>query len=149
MDGSIAAFVAVAGAVSAVVVAVVNGVITRRRTGAETTELLVRSAGGVVERLTSENERQGRELGEVRQRVQLVEEHLEVEREERKIDQARWERERIAWRSALQVHVYWDVQAIQALLAKGLELPDPPPLTPPTRTTDYPASRNNDPREMS
>lgn len=151
MDGQVVGYLSAAAGLSTVIIAVINGILTRKRTGAETTEKITQAAGGLIDRLNTDNDRLNRRVTEQDARLQLLDEKLEVEVEERRIEQQRWERERIAWRHTLQVHAAWDAMLLQQLAEKGiqLEIPPTPPLTPPTRASDYPDSMRNDPRRLS
>jgi hypothetical protein len=101
---------------AAVAGAIINGIINRRKLGAEATEIVVRAAGGQIERLEGEIERAQRQSRADRRRIRQLE-----------ISEA-------SGRMALQVHAAWDHLAIVALQRAGVsDLPEPPPLTPPVK----------------
>ena len=99
--------------------AIVNGVINRRKLGAEATNIITQAATGVVERLEAEVERKDR---------QSLADHVRIQGLE-----ARFEDNDItlrAMREALQVHAVWDHRVIVELGKHGVMLPAPPPLMP-------------------
>lgn len=92
------------GGLGAILVAIVNGIFSKRKLGAEATEIITRAAAGVVESL----ERQ-----------------LKTERE---IFAAEREGHRRAW----ELHIAWDEAVIARMAEAGIELP-PAPSPPPFR----------------
>lgn len=117
-----------AGGVSAVIAAVVTGMFSKRKLGAEATEIITKAAAGVVTNLQNEIERQ------VRQNERLIAEHEMamkrlVEAHETEIDDVR---------RVLQLHVAWDAIAIAKMSEVGIDLPPAPPLLPPSRTHGRP-----------
>ena len=101
-----------------VIAAVVNGLWTRKKLGADATEIITKAASGVVENISSDN---------ARLRVELDE-----ERQERRAEQADFKAEmrRIVAEHALvlQIHAAWDHLAVEACAKAGIELPAPPAL---------------------
>ena len=103
---------------AAIAGAVINGIINRRKLGAEATEIITKAASGVVERLEAELTRVNTDNARLRERIQTLEVREETDR------------------AVLQLHAAWDHLAVQALTKAGItDLPQPPPLSPP------PASR--------
>jgi uncharacterized membrane protein YebE (DUF533 family) len=115
-----------AGGLGAILAAVVGGLFSKRKLGAEATEIITKAAAGVVTDLRSELDR-----------IVLA----------RKADQAEHEKtieemaaahvkERGEFMRVLQLHVAWDAIAIAKLGELGVELPPAPPLTPARRFVD-------------
>lgn len=86
------------GGLGAILVAVINGIFTKRKLGAEATEIITRAAAGVVESL---------------------EKQLKTERE---IFNAEREAHRRAW----ELHIAWDEEVIARMAAAGIKLPPAP-----------------------
>lgn len=103
-------------AVASVVVAIVMGLFSKRKLSAEATDIITKAATGVVERLESENVRQGAQLAA--QQAQVV----EIQRVQRLQGEA------------LAIHAAWDRQTVRVARDAGIELPDPPPLHPESNT---------------
>ena len=103
--------------ISAVVLALVNGLFLRRKMSAEATKLITDAASGTLNGVWEENKRL---LG----RQAATEARLDaVERENRL--QAEHQRQTDA---LIVVHGEWDRQAYYAARDKGIQLPQPPPL---------------------
>ena len=120
-------------AFAAVIVAVINAVVTRRKLGAEATKIITDAASGVVERVEADNKRLRESDVRKTQRIADLEERVDhLEDQERA-----WEREREDWLRVLELHSAWDLLAIAKLrgVTPPIDLPDPPPLTPPIRHT--------------
>jgi hypothetical protein len=98
----------------AIVAAVVAGVFSKRKLGAEATEIITKAAAGVVTNLE-------REI--VRQRESFDREIAEIK--------ADHQREMEDVRRVLQLHVAWDAIAIAKLGELDIHLPPAPPLLPP------------------
>jgi hypothetical protein len=113
---------------AAVLVAIINAVVNRRKLGAEATKMISDAAAGAVKDARDDNVRLRAENSEFRARILALEERQE-ERE------GEWEVERREWRRVLQVHAAWDQLAIERIAGREppIDLPDAPPLTPPTR----------------
>jgi hypothetical protein len=119
-----------AGGISAIVAAIVTGLFSKRKLGAEATEIITKAASGVVTSIEAELRRS--QDGRVADR-------LEFERTMTDLRAAHAsEIEEV--RQVLQLHVAWDVMAIAKIeeltAASGLEsklgdLPKAPPLLPP------------------
>lgn len=101
-------------ALAAIAGAIINGIINRRKLGAEATEIITKAASGVVERLEAERARIANENVILRERVTALEAREDADR------------------AVLQLHAAWDHLAVQALARAGItDLPQPPPLSPP------------------
>jgi hypothetical protein len=117
------------GGVAAIVVAIINAVINRRKLGAETdglsaaaTRTITQAAAGVSADLRQDN-------ADLRRRV--------VELERREADNERelekWERREREWRRTLHIHERWDILAVDLLRAgtPPQDIAPAPPLYPP------------------
>jgi hypothetical protein len=103
---------------------IIAGLFSRRKLGADATEIITRAASGVVQRLEDEVER-GHET-RLREVAALTAELERVKQE--------WRDEREDWRRVNQLHVAFDVLAIAKLKEHGVDLGmEPPPLLPPVR----------------
>ena len=116
--------------ITAVLLLVITAVINRRKLGAETdnisataTKAITDAASGVVERIEGDN---------LRLRASI--ERLEAAEDKHDRDRREWALEREEWRRALQLHAAWDALAITKMneAIPPIDLPDAPPLTPPT-----------------
>lgn len=112
--------------VGSVVTAVVTGLFSKRKLGAEATEIITNAASSVVKTLENQlarSERQCREdqVKHERQMNEMATAHI---------------RERDEWRKVLQLHVAWDALAISKLAELHLQMPPTPPLTPAQRFVD-------------
>jgi len=116
--------------ITAVLLLVITAVINRRKLGAETdnisataTKAITDAASGVVERIEGDN---------LRLRASI--ERLEAAEDKHDRDRREWALEREEWRRVLQVHAAWDALAVTRMneAIPPIELPDAPPLTPPT-----------------
>lgn len=96
--------------------AVVNGVINRRKLGAEATDLITRAASTIVDRLEAEN-------------IRLAGRVLALEQQAAGHD-ANLRKVRHDLRNELQMHTQWDFEAVAALSAAGVDFALPPPLLP-------------------
>lgn len=111
------------GGIAAIISAVVAGLFSKRKLGAEATEIITKAAAGVVTNMQAEIDRQ------VRARQDLaVEHHAAITAllagHEREIEDVR---------RTLQLHVAWDTFAVAKLAEVGISLPPIPPLLPPIR----------------
>jgi hypothetical protein len=104
-------------AVASVIGAIINGILNRKKLGAEATEIITKAASGVVADIRQDNAR-------LRKRVAELE-----------FAQSEWAIEKQEWRDVLILHSAWDLMATTAVnqAIPPIELPPPPPLTPPTR----------------
>lgn len=115
---------------SAIVAAVVSGLFSKRKLGAEATEIITKAAAGVVTNIQSELDRQ------VAKNQRVVESHAQemssasTKMQGMERDHAR-EMEEV--RRVLQLHVAWDAIAIAKMSELGVQLPPAPPLLPPLR----------------
>lgn len=114
--------------ISTVIAAVVTGLFSKRKLGAEATEIITKAATSVVTNLQNELARQQNVNTElVREHkehiVTLIESHAEEIEEVRRV---------------LQLHVAWDAIAIAKMAEVGIDLPPAPPLLP-ARRFDHPS----------
>jgi hypothetical protein len=98
---------------AAIAGAIINGIINRRKLGAEATEIITKAASGVVERLEAELTRISGDNSRLRDRILTLEAAEDADR------------------AVLQLHASWDHLAVERLLEAGIEMPMPPPLSPP------------------
>lgn len=111
------------GGVSAIVAAIIAGLFSKRKLGAEATEIITKAAAGVVTNLQTEIDRQvkAREDATMQHRLDMaavMEAH---------------DTEMVEVRRVLQLHVAWD-EMVKAICAQhGIELPPVPPLLPAQR----------------
>lgn len=116
------------GAFFAVVGAIVTGLFSRKKLGAEATEIITKAASGVVSDLRAE-------LTRVQEAGALA-----LEEQKGKYEAAiatlmadhAAEMEDV--RRTLQLHVAWDTLAVTKLKELGIDLPPVPPLLPPSTT---------------
>jgi hypothetical protein len=111
------------GGLSAVIAAIITGIFSKRKLGAEATEIITKAAAGVVTSLQSELDRSkaAREAQQTEHEAavaKILEDHAS------EMDNVR---------RVLQLHVAWDAIAIARLAELGVELPPAPPLLPPLR----------------
>lgn len=104
---------------TALLTAIVNGILNRKKLSADATKIITDAASGVAALLSKDNL-------ELRGRLDVAEDEIESLKHERE-----------ATRDALQLHAAWDELALYRLREADLagDLPHPPPLYPP------PASR--------
>lgn len=126
-----------AGGLGAIVAAIVTGLFSKKKLGAEATEIITKAAAGVVTNLEAELARQvaARTTAETRHRKELNE------------MAAAHAAERQDVRRVLQLHVAWDALAIAKLAEVDIILPDPPPTLPQSRWVDehgYPLHTQHD-----
>lgn len=134
MDDRTAIIVALltSGGVFAIIGAAINGVFTKRKLGAEATEIITKAASGVVTDLRKSLEDRTAEMAQMKVEHQATlaamraDSHSALERMERQHADEREE-----WRRVLQLHVAWDAIAIAKMAEIGIELPPAPPLLPP------------------
>jgi hypothetical protein len=105
---------------AAIAGAIINGIINRRKLGAEATEIITKAASGVVERLEAELTRVNGDNRRLRERISTLEYREETDR------------------AVLQLHAAWDHLAVQKLQELGINLPAPPPLSPPPQSRTAP-----------
>lgn len=119
-----------AGSIGAVLAALVTGLFTKRKLGAEATEIITKAASGVVESLNAE-------VARVNTRLSTALSEHEADRarhaRERAADRARFTRELEDRDRVLQLHVAWDMLVRAKLAEHDIDVPEPPPLKPPLR----------------
>ena len=107
----------------AVLAAVITGIFSKRKLGAEATEIITNAAAGVVKTMQSEIDRQ------MKRNEELVSEH--VARMNALVESHAEEMEQV--RRVLQLHVAWDAIAIAKMNDIGIDMPPAPPLLPPLK----------------
>jgi len=114
-----------AGGIGAVLAAIVTGLFSKRKLGAEATEIITKAAAGVVTNLQAEIDRQVElRLEQAAANTATIETLLKDHANE--MDEVR---------RVLQLHVAWDSIAIARMAEVGIELPPAPPLLPPLGLT--------------
>jgi hypothetical protein len=123
MSGAVLAAILGVGGLSAIISAVVAAVSSRRKLGAEATDIITKAAAGVVLNLQAEIDRQ------------VAMRHEEATRSQKALEtlMADHSREMSDVREVLQLHVAWDSIAIAKMAELGVQLPAAPPLLPPAR----------------
>jgi hypothetical protein len=106
------------GGLGAIIAAVVTGLFSKRKLGAEATEIITKAAAGVVTNMQAEIDRQ------VRRNSELITEHRAAL--ERIVSDHATEMAEV--RRVLGLHVAWDGIAIARLAELGITLPPAPPL---------------------
>lgn len=118
---AVAILASIAG--SGVIAAIITGIFSKRKVGAEATQIITDAASGIVVRMEAELDRQRKSNDEQRiKHEQAMSALVDSHREE--VDEMR---------RVLQLHVAWDAIAIARLSEIGIELPPAPPLLPPTQ----------------
>ena len=102
---------------SAVILALINGLFSKRKLSAEATKIITDAASGTLKDVRDENTRLLARQASTESRLDAV------ERENRQ--QAEHQRQTDA---LIVVHGEWDRQAYYAARDKGIQLPQPPPL---------------------
>lgn len=110
-----------AGGLGAIIAAVVTGLFSKKKLGAEATEIITKAASGVVISIEAELKRSVE--GRTADRSEFEEAIAELK--------AAHAREMEEVRQVLQLHVAWDALAIAKLAEVGVDLPLAPPLLPP------------------
>lgn len=107
--------------VMTVFVAVINGLLQRRKVGADTTKVITDAATGVMSRIESDNERLRSEAIGYRTREDVLEDHID-----------RLGDERAEWMRIARQHGEWDDLVFKQVAehCPTLILPVPPPLSP-------------------
>lgn len=115
-----------AGGFGAIIAAVVSGLFSKRKLGAEATEIITKAAAGVVTDLRDEIDRvKAARIGDNTEHEETIREMAAAHVAERK-----------EWQRVLQLHVAWDAIAISEMAKIGVDLPPAPPLTPARRYVD-------------
>lgn len=111
------------GGIAAIISAVVAGLFSKRKLGAEATEIITKAAAGVVTNLQADAEasRKAREDAALQHRLDMA---AVMEAHDNEMAEVR---------RVLQLHVAWDAIAIAKLADLGVELPPAPPLLPAQR----------------
>lgn len=111
------------GGLGAIVAAIVAGLFSKKKLGAEATEIITKAAAGVVTSLRAEVERveKAREDASLQYRLDLA---GVMEAHDREMDEVR---------RVLQLHVSWDLLVKAKCHEHGIELPEVPPLLPAQR----------------
>lgn len=116
-----------AGGFGAILAAIVTGLFSKRKLGAEATEIITKAAAGVVTNLESEIKRQV-----------ILREDMAVSHKQALASLMASHAEEIEeFRRVLQLHVAWDAIAIAKLGELDVRLPPAPPLLP-ARRFDHP-----------
>ena len=104
--------------VGSIVVAFINGLFSKRKLSAEATKIITGAASEVVEI-------QKAELARVIASNTLL--NGKVEAQQIQLEEV--QRVLRSQAAALEVHAFWDLQAVGIALKHGIDLPPPPPLT--------------------
>lgn len=107
----------VALGVGGVLVAVVNGLFSKRKLSADATKIITDAASGVVLVLKAENARVTEQNTRLNARLDATDREQTLLRDENR-----------ALAELVAVHGQWDQQAFTMLKNQGIELPPPPPL---------------------
>lgn len=104
--------------VGALLLAVVNGLFSKRKMSAEATQIITQAASGTLKDVRDENTRLlGRQI-QIETRLDTAEQRIaQQDDHQRRTD------------ALIVVHSEWDRQAFYAARQKGIQLPEPPPLT--------------------
>jgi hypothetical protein len=129
---------------SAAFSSVVGAIINRRKLGAETgalsataTETITKAAAGVLTEAREDNKRLRADNLTLQSRAADLETRIDVLERRDQLYRLYLEDER----RTLQLHAAWDVMATTAVnqAIPPIDLPPPPPLTPPTRAPGFEA----------
>jgi hypothetical protein len=120
------------GGIFVVAGAIVTGLFSKRKLGAESTEIIQRAASGVVKDMERQIASAKADMADMKLQhtASLTALSLEHTATVKKLELNHSE-EREDWRRVLQLHVAWDYIAIEKLSHLGIELPEPPPILPP------------------
>lgn len=111
------------GGLSAIVAAIVTGLFSRRKLGADAAKIITEAAAGVVKNLENEIKRQ-----------QAINDEMVVEhRAYIRTLMLNHAEEIDEWFRVSQLHTSWDYLVRERLATLGIDLPEPPPLTPARR----------------
>jgi len=99
----------------------VTGLFSKRKLGAEATDIITKAAAGVVTSMQGELDRQVIRYNEAAERYERDMARVMADHQE----------EIAEMRRVLQLHVAWDAIAIAKMAEFGVELPPAPPLLPP------------------
>ena len=119
------------GGLFAIVGAIINGAFTKRKLGAEATQIITQAASGVVADLRQSLADASVERERVKTETAGILATMRADHQAALEKQAaEFAEEREDWRRVLQLHVAWDYIAIERLSHLGIELPPPPPIMP-------------------
>lgn len=104
---------------AAILVQALNGLLNRRKLGADAAEAITRAAGGVVETLQADNSRLRSEVEQLR--LEVVDLRRSRDESEQREDE---------WREVLHAHAAFDYVAVRRIRESDPSFPDPPPLWP-------------------
>jgi hypothetical protein len=131
---------AVSTGAGAILLAIINAIINRKRLGAETdglsaaaTKTITEAAAGVAADQRKDNAELRSRIIEAAERIDSLEEQLETSQRQHRRDKDRWLRQDDEWRRTLHRHEEWDRLAVH-LLQQGVppqDIPPAPPLYPP------------------
>ena len=110
--------------------AIVAGLFSRKKLGAEATEIITNAAAGVVKNMQAEIDRQQETRKDEAEAHRAEREEWKAKMQEL-VDSHDAEMEDV--RRVLQLHVAWDAIAIAKMNEIGVELPPAPPLLPPIK----------------
>lgn len=119
MSAGVLAALLGAGGLGAIFAAIVTGLFSKRKLGAEATEIITKAAAGVVTNLQAEVDRQ----------VQRTERMMAHHSAEIRSLVLGVRREREESRRVAQLHAAWDAMARAKLIENGIDIPPVPPLT--------------------
>lgn len=126
-----------AGGLGAIIAAVVTGLFSKRKLGAEATEIITNAAAGVVTSVQSQLDRseQHRKDDQAAHELEMAKITHAHALSMTQMAHAHVQ-ERKAWTQILQMHAAWDHLAIEKLLEYGVSLPPTPPLQPERKFVD-------------
>lgn len=137
MNAALLAAILGAGGLGAIFAAIVTGLFSKRKLGAEATEIITKAAAGVVTNMQAEIDRQ------VARNEILVTEHRRemqglVTDHRREVDKLvdDHDAKMAEMRDVLQLHGAWDFLVVEKMADVGVELPPAPPLLPPPKYRD-------------
>jgi len=139
------------GGLSTIAAAIISALMSKRKLGAEATNLITQAASGVVDRIEKELERSIKQREGIEKELkrsieqrealqaQVIDLETTIERKAEEWDaelrakEIVWQRVEADWREVLQVHAAWDYAALVALERHDIDhgLETPPPLYPP------------------
>lgn len=120
-----------AGGLGAILAAIVTGLFSKKKLGAEATEIITKAAAGVVASLNSEIDRLTRMIARQDEEHRLA---LERMKDESRRELSRIKSDHLIQmgevKRVLELHTAWDQVAISRLMEIGIELPPAPDLMP-------------------
>lgn len=121
MNPTLVAALLGASGLGGILAAIITGVSSRRKLGADATKVITEAAAGVVTTLREEIERERRRNDALTREHESHISHL--------ISAHKLQMDKVG--HVLNLHVAWDGVAIQKLGELGVEMPPPPPVLPP------------------